>query len=445
MKDREKYDFSHYVFQAGAIGHLQTLNRLVTFPGDSISMYFNNTWSLSPLRKRMQVTAVIDIATFWVPMRHVYTNWKDFILGGYDEGETLSSHTHPASAAGAMCYGMNMVTGDSYPDWMLRPYNHIWNEYYRCPTVTPNLDEDWHVGDVAAPTGHTTANSPLGGGGNIYAYLHNGLPCARLKRPFTTGITTTITTADYQIDMSATHTLDLTALAAIKARYKTEQQRDWFAIRYRDILDHWGVDGVNIDADERPELINRVTYNLGGRDVDGTSDNNLGDSVGKSIENMDYAMPRKFFTEHGTLWTVALVRYPTILYNEAMPYELLANPSYNQFGDWEIALSEEPIADTLDNWTTDGGATSIGTIPFGQEWRHHRNHIHPHFNTVGGYPFQSTTDLNTLPKAQYIDSTRYDGMFTSLAEGHWQCKSAVEVQVDRHYPGPLTSVFAGTK
>lgn len=438
-------DLSHNSFMAFAIGNLQTLSVTPVIAGDQLSMQSINQFRLSPLRRALSIDALIDMFAFYVPHRHVYgSDWTDFMKEGFDESVTLGSWTHstPAhSTPGASCLGMNMVFGQSYPNWQLYPYNQIWNRYFRHPTVTPEIQDSYQPTSSSAPTGHTSANSlMLGSSPGVAMY---GYPVSRLKTPFTTGITKTTATSDHQIDMSATHTLDILDLNKIMHRYASEQERDYFAIYYNDVMKMWG-SGVNIDADERPELIARKTFSLSGHDVNGSADANLGDFSGKAIGVQQFGFGRKFFPEHGSLWIMATVRFPTILYHEATPLHVNANPNYNEIaGEYGLASSMEPVTDTMDSWTTDAGATAIGTIPWGQWYRYHQNHIHAKYETVGGFPFQTSSDLGSLPKALYIDSSRYDGMFHTVQLGHAQNQSLIKLSGTRIFPTARESLYAG--
>ena len=154
----------------------------------------------------------------------------------------------PVSGSPGMSYlGANMVIGDTYPDWTLIPYNQIWNRYFRHPTVTPEVQDTYQGCSTSAPTGHTSANSIILG--NSVGIAKYGFPIGRLKTPITTGVTTTTLPADREVSTAGT-VLDILDLNKIMNRYASEQERDYFAIYYNDVMKMWG-SGVNIDADEK--------------------------------------------------------------------------------------------------------------------------------------------------------------------------------------------------
>ena len=47
MPSRNSFDLSHFCFQAGKIGRLQTLSVIPTLPGDSISININGNTRLA--------------------------------------------------------------------------------------------------------------------------------------------------------------------------------------------------------------------------------------------------------------------------------------------------------------------------------------------------------------------------------------------------------------
>ena len=63
---------SHFCFQAGKIGRLQTLSVIPTLPGDSISISVNGNTRLAGLRRSLITDAAMDLFAFYVPHRHVY-------------------------------------------------------------------------------------------------------------------------------------------------------------------------------------------------------------------------------------------------------------------------------------------------------------------------------------------------------------------------------------
>lgn len=432
----------HNSFMTMAIGNVQTLSVTAVLPGDQLSLDSLIQFKLSPLHRSLSVDGIIDVIAFYEPHRRVYANWVDYMKEGYDETETLASFAHNNPVVGCSCLGLNMVNGVSYPLWQLTPYIHFWNRYIKHPTVTPDIEDDYVPGEASAPVGHTSANSIILG--NDVAMGKYGLPAAHLKDPKTTGIISDIQAADKEIDMTATHTLDILELNKKVGRYGSEQERSRFYQRYTDLMQKWG-SSVTTDADPRPRLIERKTYSLSGRDIVGMGDANFGDSTGKAMGDKRFGFDRTFFPEHGSLWIVAVLRFPPIMYNEANPLSLNTNPDYTRMsGEYDLVKREEPYDEVMSQWATDAGATSIGNIPYGEWYRHHQNHVHSDYAAAPGFPFMATGDMSTHPHALYVRQDRYDGMFSSRQLKHCTAQSYFRLRGTRIYPTARDSIFAGT-
>lgn len=444
---RNVYDLSHFSQMAYKIGRLQTLSVTPVIAGDSLTIVADNLFYLSPLRRSLTHSAVVDIAAFYVPHRHVYSNWEDFIKGGYDESQTLGSMTLPSHVNGDIgCLGQPMESGTTVPYWSVVPYNMIWNRFYRPPKFTPELQDDWDPGRAGYPTNHTSSNSPLL---NTADQLKYGYAMTRLKTPWSTGINyDDLTTGDktVNIPVGATADLDIVMLEQVKKRYGTEAELEWFQHYYKDIMKgKFGAGGVNPDADQRPTMLMRKTYDINGHDINGSGDANLGDFSGRGIGNNKFIMPRRMFNEHGSVWLVAGVRFPTILLEEQNPLHVNANPSYLELaGEAELVKTQEPKDLVLDDWCQGtSGAVAGGKIPYGQEYRYHTNIIHRDYRFLQGYPYLHFQTISSMLKAQYINSAEYDPVFSTLQLGHAQSRGRIMMLKHSSYPTQRQSIYAG--
>src|SRR5436305_6808675 len=64
------------------------------------------------------------------------------------------------------------------------------------------------------------------------------------------------------------------------------------------------------DADNRPLLVMRSNLWASGDDVDGTDETSLGQFSGRVQQTYKHSVPRFFVPSHGTMFTLALVRFP---------------------------------------------------------------------------------------------------------------------------------------
>src|SRR5437762_372940 len=88
-----------------------------------------------------------------------------------------------------------------------------------------------------------------------------------------------------------------------------DQERDYFMQRYHDVISSFG-GKTSYDADNRPLLVMRSNLWASGYDVDGTDQTSLGQFSGRVQQTYKHSVPRFFVPEHGTMFTLALVRFP---------------------------------------------------------------------------------------------------------------------------------------
>jgi len=424
---RVRYDLSHWSMKVGSIGGLQTLSCIPIVAGDSMEIDLSTVVRLSPLRRNLYIDAVVELFAFYIPYRHIYSDWATFLKAGIDESTTLGT-VSPALDARIQCVGMAVPRNEAIPTWLTKGYMQIWNRYFRDPS------------DIAGTLAETYLEGLAVGNTNL-AY---GIPCAQLKRMWNSAPLTTTSTADYRLALSGGE-VDLYEFANLQGRLRTEQSRDWYALRYQDILNHsWGT-SVNIDADQRPELIMRTKQWLSGYDVDGTDDATLGTYAGKGQTVAKMTIPKKFFAEHGTLWFMMLVRIPPIHEDETHYLVNNPEPTYKMIaGDPDIIQRAGPIdLQNGDIFAGQSGA-SLGTIPYAQWYREQPHMMHDAYTDAAGHPF-----LNFTPSSRntcvYLTHTMYDDMFMSLMLKHWNCQSFISVMADRYIPDAQASIFAGTK
>src|SRR5260221_183277 len=67
---------------------------------------------------------------------------------------------------------------------------------------------------------------------------------------------------------------------------------------------------TSYDADNHPLLVMRSNLWASGYDVDGTDQTSLGNFFCRVQPTTKHVLPRFFVPEHGTLFTLALVRFP---------------------------------------------------------------------------------------------------------------------------------------
>ena len=418
---RFNYQMRPFSFNSGDIGRLQTQMLFPVVAGDSIELNFSAIYRLASLRRNLTLDAVIDTFAFFVPHRHIYgSDWTDFIRDGVDEAVTF---TNGPAASGQGYFATRRESTELWPLWVVAGYNRIWNRYFRAPTDTASERSD-------------TAIETSGRGQEF------GVLCGRLKKPWTTGIEGEPVAADRQV--SSTSVVDLVEFSEIQARYKTEALRSWFATRYTDILAETYGGSANPDADERPTLCYRVTKTLSDYDVDGTDAASLGTFSGKSASVVTFNMPSKFFTEHGALWIMCLVRFPMVHGRERHYLVGKPNPTYEEIsGDPEVIGNKGPYSTDISEWFNTGATDDLGAVPYGQWYRYQPDFVHLKYQNLTGFPFLQNLPVNAT-QARYHRDGEYDNTFNAAPQlGQWNSAGRFDMMVKRVTPTAVSSIMAG--
>lgn len=422
--ERSIEDLGHLVFQVGAVGRLQTLSCIPCLPGDGVELDLVGALRLSPLRRGMAVDSVVDVCTFYVPHRHVYGDvWIDFIEQGWDESQTLATDTVPVGRTLSSLGAGVVQAGVAVPQWYRLGYQQIWNNFFRAPTMVSERSDafsGWSSDEM------------------LYGYA-----CMRLKNYWTTLLANNVTAADYNVS-AAGSVVSLLDFDTQRGYLRTEQEREFFNIRYRDIISSLG-GRTTIDADNRPEMLMRSTFWASGYDVDGTTEVSLGQFSGRVTQSFRHKVPRWFAPEHGNIWTVALLRFP-VLHEEENPFFVNnPNPTYAQLsGDPEIVASQPPYGLRLSDVFSDSSDNTVrGYIPFANWYRTHPSNIHWQFDALNGFPFERDIPANGVDMVT-VNPSSYDEMFQTDQLKHFQIHARMNAPFRRRLPSARSSLMMGS-
>jgi len=424
---RTPYDLSHFTFKVGSIGGLQTLSCIKIVAGDSMEMDARFVFRLSQLRRNLYMDLDVQLYAFYLPDRHIYgSDFVDFLKAGQDEGITLGTDSLQTDAT-CMCVGFPLSANIARPRWLIRGPIQIYNNYFK-DLQASNLADNY-LTTLAANT----------------AALDYGVQACHLKRIWNTGIVSTLSSADYSLPLSGGE-VNLYELAQLKARLSTETARDFYALRYRDVLEYAWSSHVNIDADQRSELVARSRNWLSGQDVNATDTGSLGSYTGKAVGVSRLMFPRKFFPEHGTLWIMGCLRFPPIYSMEVSPIVGFSEPTYKQIaGDPTVIRREPPITLTADQVLDGNAAVDLGKVPYAQWFREQPHLMHFDYVDSAGHPFINPGVISSRNDMVQISHSLYDSVFTSTQLKHWNVQGHIGLWSNRFIPDPQRSIFAGTE
>ena len=380
----------------------------------------------------LSIQCNVEVFGFYVPHRHAYgDDWIDFIKQGVDENITFDTETFTEPV---YSMGQTEMNG-TVPAWMKHGYDSIWRRYFIDPTEPVDLEEYSIIDNEFFPDtdNENARNSRLFGARTLFPL-----------RFWSGGIFTTTTDDDHKVNLTDGNTkFDIIDLEKIKMRYRTEQVRDWFDRRYKDILQGEYGTTVNIDADERPELLFRSKTGLDGKYVDGTDDATLGNRKGFAEGSHQFRMPRKFFDEHGAVWIMMLLRFPSIHQDEYDRMVHESQPSYMEIaGNHDLLMAEPPISMDASDFILNGGENTLGVFPYGKWYREKAANIHPLFKQARVHPF-IRREIAQANRGRYISDQDYKDIFLTTQYGQWQAKLHMETHKFSSIPNAQTSIFAG--
>src|SRR4051812_6475299 len=242
---------------------------------------------LSPLRRGLAIDSTVDIFTFYVPHRHVYgEQWIKFMKDGVNATPLPTVNTTGYIDHAAFLGTINPDT-NKIPKHLFQGYLNIYNNYFKAP---------WMPDRTEANPNELNQDD-----------ARYGFRCCHLKNIWTAPLPPE-TELSRQMTTSTT-SIDIMGLQAAYANLHTDQERDYFMQRYHDVISSFG-GKTSYDADNRPLLVMRSNLWASGYDVDGTDQTSLGQFSGRVQQTYKHSVPRFFVPEHGTMFTLALVRFP---------------------------------------------------------------------------------------------------------------------------------------
>lgn len=430
MPPRTQYDLTHFSAIAGMIGRLNGISTIPIVAGDSMEIDLTTVVRQAPLVRQLTIDARYDVFAFFIPYNAIYSNWHEFIKEGIDETQTLATEGPIAQDDAIHFHGCGTDVYGTVPAWIIHGYNMIWNRWFRVPNISAELPLD------QLPTTQDQRR---------FGYEVPLMPS--YLTPMDT-VNSDYDSADRELTISGS--MDLVDLAKQKARMRTEIQRAWFTQRYAEIMqsEFGGAIGAYAEETYRPELLYVGRNWLSGYDVHGADDVSLGHFVGRSEGVFNHRIPRRYFPEHGTLWILNVLRYPTLVSGHNHYLVCNPNPSYKELaGDPTLIAQEEPIELQEKDFAKDQSTTSMGLYPYAQWYRTHPSHIHRDFERLDGLPIMEANEVDGTSKAErtYFQSRLYNDLYRTTGLRHYHVISKVNVNALRVIPPVGTTLNAGTK
>lgn len=424
---RSPQDLSHNFFQVGHIGNLRTLSCIPVVAGDSFQDTVSMSFKMSQLRRNLSLDSCVDVFSFFVPHRHVYGDkWIDFIKRGASQPSSPNSIEDIGFACSArQCDALGVsidvsLDDDDFnltlPRWRIEGYNEIFNNFFKRPD-----HDDFNIVD------------------DRYLY---GLPCCHLKNIWTAPLNKTLN-SEWDVDTS-TDSFSILDFVQQAASGSQHQGLDYFMSRYRDIMDSFG-GHASPDVDNRPWLLNRTTHWSSGYDVDGTTETTLGQYVGRVDFPITHRVPRFLVPEHGAIWTVAVCRFPPIVYSENNYLALKKTFTYEDIACDPVIVGNQPPFDMNTNDISVGfTGGSVFNVAHSQWYREHPSFVSARFKEVEGFPFLTSQEAFNVPNPAdpsfwIIQPKNYDSIYDTDQLFHYQIYGHSAAMALRNIPSSRSS------
>ena len=448
---RQVYQPTTLSFQPLKIGRIRVLQQIPVAALDSISLKMAIKVKMATLRRASVLSPSMTIAAFATPFRHIYENWVDFITQGINENLNLAQWQNTTGKNIEFLGQYIPATGirNTIPLHTIAPYNKIWNRYWRLPT-DDNADKTLGgirgagIGKLDGTDFMDTTDDTL-----RYGAVACQMPCQ-----WNSGLQNyDVSAADREVDISANR-LDVVDLQQVKAKYGSLQERAFFAAedRYTSIMRAvYGTktSHINIDADERSELLAMSDNYLGSNDTAIVDQSGAGKSTGRTGGEIMFSIPPKFFPEHSVITIMAVLRYPQIIQGEVNPLMAIPNPSYLKIGnDPKLMSNQPPEALNPREWFANIPASNSndwGTVPYGAEWRSlPQGIVDSSYERLDGFPFLGPEALHAGKNVFYCEPSFYDKIFMAPNQlGHAQVATENQWNIKRLTPEAMDSIFVG--
>src|SRR5271170_1167981 len=221
----------------------------------------------------------------------------------------------------------------------------------------------------------------------------------------------------------------------------TDQERDYFMQRYHDVISSFG--GKNsYDGDNRPLLVMRSNLWASGYDVDGTDQSSLGQFSGRVQQTYKHSVPRFFVPEHGTMFTLALVRFPPTATKEIQYLNAKGALTYTDIaGDPVLYGNLPPLEISMKDVFRAGDSSKRFKMAEGQWYRYAPSYVSPAYHLLEGFPLIQEPPSGDLQERVLIRHHDYDQCFQSVQLLQWNSQVKFNVTVYRNLPTTRDSIM----
>lgn len=448
---RSKFNLSYTHLTSCNMGDLVPIGLTEVLPGDSMQQATTCLVRCSAMLAPVMHPVHVQIAHWFVPHRLVWEDWEDFITGGEDGADDSEFPTIDMDSAGVGSLADYLgvppgLTGDKGKTSALpfRGYALIYNEWYRDQQLQAKLPIDLTSGldattnttlqqanwekdyftsarpyeqlgpQITIPLGTTAPLEPtFAGAGPLFwngteaIGLRSAAGDNNAKAQVKPANSTPTATGDLiwssnagdsglQADLSGASAITINLLREAMALQRFEEARNRFGARYVEYLRYLGVRSSDARL-QRPEFLGGGRYPMQFSEVLQTAEGTdpVGELRGHGIGVSRSNRYRRFFEEHGYIFTFMTVKPKTIYTN-------------GLFRHWNRRTKEDFFQKELQH--------------IGQQAIEYREVYAPHTTPTGTFGYQDRYDeyrrsesrvSSTFRNGQNLDFWHFARAFTS--------------------------------
>ncbi|MEM2002533.1 MAG: major capsid protein [Candidatus Methanomethylicaceae archaeon] len=351
---RSKFSLSHHKLLSARMGELIPIGLVEVLPGDTLQQATALLLRTMPLMAPVMHPVTVRIHHWYVPHRLVWEDWEDFITGGPDgmdvsEFPTVKLDKDTSGKEGNLADYLGVppgIDGLEVSALPFRGYALIWNEWYRDQDLqselaistasgedtTTSLDlarinweKDYFTSARPWEQKGPSVTIPLGKEAVVKEGYRNTAPDTRnpLVAVSTGGLALEgsgagTTPASLVADLSQASAVTVNVLREAMALQRYEEARARYGSRYTEYLRYLGIRSSDARL-QRPEYLGGGKQTIQFSEVLQTAEGSspVGEMRGHGIAAMRSNRYRKFFEEHGYVFTLMSVR-PKTIYKQSL-------------------------------------------------------------------------------------------------------------------------------
>lgn len=357
---RSKHSLTHYKLLSCDQGALVPIGLTEVLPGDTIQQATSALIRTTPLLAPVMHPVVVRIHHWFVPHRLIWSDFENFITGGPDG---LNASTFPTIAfpnggpeIGTLADYLGVPTdivnasGTSVSALPFRGYAKIWNEWYRDQDLQTELvisdaagadtttsvalqncswEKDYFTSSRPWEQKGPSITIPIGSTAPVHgikwgtasgpSYNAGHFPNNNASDTTANAFVTATDTQRPFADLTNASAVTINALREALALQRFEEARARYGSRYVEYLRYLGVRSSDARL-QRPEYLGGGRQTIQFSEVLQTAEGTdpVGQLRGHGIAAMRSNRYRRFFEEHGYVYTLLSVR-PKTIYAQGLP------------------------------------------------------------------------------------------------------------------------------